>query len=53
VPLPATFALLRAAQAATGHVLVRADSAAIGATSALPLIHLTAARDGRRCRKGH
>jgi hypothetical protein len=53
VPLPATFALLRDAQAATGGVLVTADSAAVGASSALPLIRLTAARDGRRRRKGH
>jgi hypothetical protein len=43
-----TFALLRDAQATTGGVLTRPDSAAIGTASALPLIRLTAARDGRR-----
>jgi hypothetical protein len=53
VPLPTTSALLRDAQAARGGVLVAADSSAIVGSSALPRIHLTAARDGRRCWKGH
>jgi hypothetical protein len=43
-----TSGLLRAAQAASGGVLVGVDSAAIDTSSALPLIHLDVARDGRR-----
>jgi hypothetical protein len=39
---------VRDAQPATGFVVVGADSAAIGTSSALPLIRLTAAHNARR-----
>ena len=53
MPFQEAFALLRVAQAAIGCVLGGANSAAIRASSALPLIRLTVARDGQRFPEGH